>query len=1024
VTGVQYTTKTNSEGIYVLPNLPPGPYRIQVSKVGFKTLIKPDIVLNVQDALSINFTLPVGAFHEILTVEGGAPLVDTESAAVSTVVDRQFAENLPMNGRSFQTLIELTPGVVTTAPNPGDGGQFSVNGQRASSNYWMLDGVSANIGISATPSPGNGLSGALGAFSTLGGTNSLVSVDAMQEFRIQTSTYAPEFGRTPGAQISILTRSGANQIYGTAFDYLRNDLFDANNWFNTAVTPSLPKPEERQNDFGGTLSGPLVKDRSFFFFSYEGFRLRLPQTTLTTVPDQEARQSAVATMSPYLNAYPFDPNQPDLGNGIAQFNASYSNPASLDAYSLRIDQRFGDRLGVFGRYNYSPSQLTSRGGSVEALSVLTPTRIVIETLTLGSAWGVTATLANDLRLNYSRTNASSYSELDRFGGAVPLPSLNFPNPFTSSDSSLAVGLFALRGSVLAVGRAQQSMQRQFNLVEGLSLQRGRHTFKIGVDFRRLSPIDGPPLYSQAPFFLDMPSAEAGNPFLSRVSANSAATFLFQNLGAYGQDTWHARPDVTITFGLRWDVDSAPSTLSGPRLPAVTGYDPQNLSQLTLAPLGTTPFHTRFANFAPRLGIAYGLENRPKFETVLRAGFGVFYDLASSEIGSLVQSSGYPFSALNVIPGGTFPLDNSSAAPPAVTQQSLQNCCGALAALDPGLQLPYTLQWSVAIEQGLSDQSLTATYVGSAGRRLLQTAYVFAPNPNFYAVQLVSNTAASNYNALQLQWQRRLLHGLEALASYTWSHSIDDGSAGSAFVGSNAFVPSLGASLNRASSDFDVRHAFSAGVTYEIPSPRIGSLARYFLGGWSTDSFLIASSAPPVEVDYGAFQQGALFGSLTSVRPDHVPGTSLYLSLSDCVEVLGPPCAGGKGLNPAAFVSPPIDAMTGNPLRQGNLGRNALRGFGLVQWDFAVHREFPIRDRVKLEFRAEIFNIMNHPNFGQPVGDLGSPQSLNPQFGQSQAMLGQSLGGSQYGGNAGSGALSSLYQVGGPRSAQFALKLSF
>src|SRR6266478_4253655 len=204
VTGVQYATKTNGEGIYVLPSLPPGPYRLQVSKVGFKTLIKPDIILNVQDALAISFTLPVGALAETVTVEGGAPLVNTESAAVSTVVDRQFAENLPMNGRSFQTLIQLTPGVVTVPTNTQDGGQFSVNGERASSNYWMVDGVSANIGMSATPNPGNGLGGGLGSFSASGGTNSLVSVDAMQEFRIQTSTYAPEFGRTPGGQISIV----------------------------------------------------------------------------------------------------------------------------------------------------------------------------------------------------------------------------------------------------------------------------------------------------------------------------------------------------------------------------------------------------------------------------------------------------------------------------------------------------------------------------------------------------------------------------------------------------------------------------------------------------------------------------------------------------------------------------------------------------------------------------------------------------------------------------------------------------
>jgi hypothetical protein len=291
VTAVRYTTKTNNEGVSVVPNLPPGPYRIQVSKVGFKTIIKPDIVLNVQDALLMNFTLPVGALLETVTVKGGAPVVDTESAGVSTVVDRQFAENLPMNGRTFQTLIELTPGVVTVPTNTEDGGQFSVNGQRASANYWMVDGVSANIGMSATPVPGNGMGGGLGSFSASGGTNSLVSVDAMQEFRIQTSTYAPEFGRTPGAQISIVTRSGTNQWHGTAFDYLRNDLLNANDWF--ADCSHLRKPVERQNDFGGTFSGPPQRPDILFLLRMKDFAFgcRRWRSTLSRVPPPDRMRS-------------------------------------------------------------------------------------------------------------------------------------------------------------------------------------------------------------------------------------------------------------------------------------------------------------------------------------------------------------------------------------------------------------------------------------------------------------------------------------------------------------------------------------------------------------------------------------------------------------------------------------------------------------------------------------------------------------------------------------------------------------
>src|SRR5216684_480217 len=282
-TNVEIRTKTNGAGLYVFTGVHPGKYRVAAGAAGFKVLIKEGLVLHVQDELAENFALTLGTVSETVTVTADATRVNTTDASVSTVVDRNFAENLPMNGRSFQTLIELTPGVVLTQSNQQDNGQFSVNGQRASANYWMVDGVSANIGVS-TILPGNGLGGTLGSFSALGGTNSLVSVDALQEFRIQTSTFAPEFGRTPGGQISMVTRSGTNQFHGTAFDYIRNDALDANNWFNSSVTPPLPKAKERQNDFGGTFSGPIANDKNFFFFSYEGLRLRLPRTTLSTVP--------------------------------------------------------------------------------------------------------------------------------------------------------------------------------------------------------------------------------------------------------------------------------------------------------------------------------------------------------------------------------------------------------------------------------------------------------------------------------------------------------------------------------------------------------------------------------------------------------------------------------------------------------------------------------------------------------------------------------------------------------------------
>jgi len=558
VTGVRYPGTTNGEGIYAIPNLPPGPYRIQVSKIGFKTLIKPDVLLNVQSAIAINFTLPVGAVSETLTVEGGAPTVNTESATVSTVVDRQFAENLPMNGRSFQTLIELTPGVVPATSNSNDGGQFNINGQRANANYWMVDGVSANVGIAAFGGIGNGLSGSLGSFSAMGGTNSLVSVDALQEFRIQTSTYAPEFGRTPGGQISIVTRSGTNRFHGTVFDYLRNDLFDANNWF--ADEAGQPKPKERQNDFGGTIGGPIIKNRTFFFFSYEGLRLRLPQTLLTNVPDLAARTNALSSLQPFLKAFPL-PNGPDNpATGAAQFNASFSNPASLDAYSLRIDHKINEKLTLFGRYNYSPSEINQRAaGGNQALSVLFPSRITTQTATLGTIFLVSPTMSNDLRLNYSRTDSSNGFGLDNFGGADPLRAAPFPTPFSFDDSEFFFDILSLSHGAYEKGRAAENAQHQFNVIDSIALQRGPHAIKAGVDYRRLTPHFGPNQYEQAALFANVAAAESGTVSFGFFGSNVPATFQFQNLGVFAQDTWRVGSRLTLTYGLRWDVDFAPSS---------------------------------------------------------------------------------------------------------------------------------------------------------------------------------------------------------------------------------------------------------------------------------------------------------------------------------------------------------------------------------------------------------------------------------------------------------------------------------
>jgi hypothetical protein len=1016
---------TNNTGLYTFPSVKPGRYRMEVSAAGFRVVNVTGITANVQDHLEQNFKLVVGSISESMTVTADAYNVNTTDATVSTVVDRNFAENLPMNGRSFQTLIQLTPGVVLTTNNGLDTGQFSINGQRASSNYWMVDGASANIGISAGATPGNGLGGALGSSSVLGGTNSLVSVDALQEFRIQTSTFAPEFGRTPGGQISIVTRSGTNQFHGTAFDYLRNDIFDANNWFNGYTnSPPLSKAEERQNDFGGTFSGPILKNRTFFFFSYEGLRLRLPQTLPTFVPDLTARQNALPAVQPFLNAFPL-PNGPDnLSTNVAQYNASFSNPATLNAYSLRIDHKLSDNLALFGRYNYSPSKISERGAT-GVLSTVFQQTITTQTGTAGVTWAVSPMAANDFRFNYSRTDASGSLYLDSFGGAVPIAILPLPDSFTTQNASFTFGIFSLGtqgAATLSAGPNAHNLQRQINLVDNVSLQRGVHALKFGIDFRRLSPQFDPVNYAQQNYFLDVPSTEMGTTYFVVLNSSRPATLLFRNLGIFAQDTWRVGSRLTLTYGLRWDVDFVPSSTSGPGFNAVTGFDLSNLSNLALAPAGTPPYDTTYGSVAPRIGLAYQASQNPNRQTVLRGGFGVFYDLATSEAGNSAQSTNYPFGATAFVFGGTFPLSATAAAPPSIIPPGPT---GSLYAFDPRLKLPRTLQWNVALEQSLGkQQTITASYIGSVGRRLLQTALIYSPNPNLGAADLVTNSGISDYNALQIQFQRRLSRGLQTLASYSLSHSIDTGSAGSTGNGSND-LSALDSNVNRGPSDFDHRNALSIALTYDVPSPKWNTFANAVLRGWSTENVVQAQSAPPVNVYYSLLGFGELSsGFNTNPRPDVIGSQPFYL--------YGPQYPGGKSINNTItpggcpdgsdMVGPfcPPPTVNGLPARQGTLGRNALRAFGLAQWDFAVHRDFRIRESVKLQFRAELFNSLNHPNFGPPVGDLQLPAPVNPQFGRSIQMLGQSLSG----GNLGSGGFSPLYQVGGPRSIQFALKLFF
>jgi len=973
--------KTSHVGVFIINDLPPGNYTVDVQQRGFATAEIRGLTLKVNDQLALRIQLKVGQIGETVTIDPEGS-IEQRSPAIGTTLNRQIVENLPLNGRSLQPVITLMPGITITKPTFAEQGQFSANGQRASANYFMVDGVSANIGVAAgADGLGQSGSGSLPGLTALGTTHSLFSIDALQEFEILTSTFAPEFGRTPGAQVLVQTRAGSNQVRGSLFEYFRSGALSANDWF--ANRDGLGKPGLNHHDFGGVLGGPVINGKTFFFFSYEGLRLRSPRVATVDVPSMTARDNAPARLRPFLNAFPI-PNGEETANGLARFTASYTDDASLHAASLRVDQKFGENFSLFGRYSYTPSETETRGGANTSLNTTLQMAFTTQTLTIGATQVKSSRVTHDFRVNYSATKAGKYFDLDDFGGSGSFDtSVVFP-PLSSEQNSLYT--FSLGGNTsFSLGKDATNFQHQLNLVDSLAIVAGSHQLKFGIDYRRLTPVYGQWKYKQSASFNGITDALNGTAASVLIQTQDEVGMAFTNFSAYAQDVWKVTPRLTVTDGLRWELNPPPKGRNGQALYTVQGLsDP---TMITLAPAETPYYRATYNNFAPRLGLAYQLSDRHGWERVLRGGFGIFYDLGTGSLANGAVS--FPYLRRSILSNVAYPLS-----PPTAESLpfSLVPPVGRIRAADPSLQLPFTMQWNITLEQSLgSNRSFSASYVGAAGRRLLWQELLVNPNPDFQQVFVTTNKGASSYHALQLQFQHRLSRNLQSHIAYSWSHSIDNASNDS-FANPPSVV--IDSHLNRASSDFDIRHSFAGAITYSIPAPRVSEFGK-LLRDWSVDAIITARSAAPVDV---FLQRDLGFGPF-NFRPDLVPGVPLYLN--------DPMFPGGHAINRDAFSVP-------QQARQGTLSRNALRGFPFAQLDLSLHRRFALTERINLQFRMDVFNVFNHPNFGDPIGDLGSGA-----FGRSTAMFGRSLGT-----NVGSVGLNSIYQAGEPRSVQVSLKLQF
>jgi hypothetical protein len=1060
-TGRTVSVVTNADGLFVIPELPPGTYSVSIEKLGFRSVIRDRVLVTVGSSTVVDFTLSVGGVDENVTVETNElPLIERESPAVGTLVTRRFIENLPLNGRSFQTLIELTPGINLAVTSIQSTGQFSVNGQRTNANYFSVDGVSANIGSGTNFQFFQQASGSLPGLSIFGGTNSLASVDAVQEFRVQTSSYSAEFGRQPGGQISLVTRTGTNVYTGSLFNYFRNEALDANDWFENRA--GRARGALRQNNFGGTFGGrlpvpnfgqggPVVldgRDRSFFFVSYEGLRLRQPQTgaLIARVPSLAARNAATGVFKQVLEAFPL-PNAPAVAGDpvdTERYIATLSYPSKVDALSIRVDQRFNDRVGMFVRFNDSPSSQRFRSFPSQNNAY----ERNIRTVTMGSTQTFSSSVTNDFRLNYSYTRGLFLFEgIEVDGSKLPDNRILFPSfapPETASVSIfLGTGAAGISSANLTQGKTIGTKQRQWNLVDNMTVLRGNHEIKLGVDYRRLTPkVDSRALGISYTF--STPTSRAtGVPTQIQVQALAPITdFKVENFSAFAQDTWRVNRRLTLTGGMRWELNPP---LSGERLPfQIQGID--DLLTATLAPAGTRQWKTEYDNFAPRIGVALALTERA--DLVIRGGFGIYFDLGTGT--ALRGYTSYPYNSLRTISSGPalrFPALEADIQPLPFQDASPPPYSANFFFFDPNLRLPQTRQWNVSLEKALgSRQAFTVSYVGSKAIDLLRNEQVqnfnsgfvqsrfctptqsplpaicapagspspivrinpaiFGPTPaqlnntaqilSGSAVSITRNGSYSNYHALQTQFRSRFTAGFQGVVSYTFSKAIDDVSD-ETFTGiplSNTAV-----ALERGVASFDVTHNLVAALSYDLPSWRLNSFTKAIFGGWAVDSIVRLRSGLPFSVISQSFDPLNI-GSTR--RVNLVPGQEIWLR-DETVP-------GGAKLNPSAFAAPALGL-------QGSLGRNALRGFGLTQVDLSARRTFGLGEKFKLQLRGEAFNILNTPNFGFPAASFGFSG-----FGIATTMAGRAISGTSTTGP--SNGFNSLYQVGGARSIQLSVKLTF
>lgn len=1010
-TGVVLASQTNNDGVYSFPSVQPGNYVMHVEKIGFRSVDVTGLTLYTQDQLDRNFSLEVGSASESVTVTGGTT---NDSPAVGMTVTREFIENMPLNGQSLQDLIQLTPGAAAAQAQSSatNTGYYTINGQRTDANNYTVDGVSANLGgfNNSDQSIFSGISGSTPSQSVVGTTQSLVSIDALQEFTIQTSGYTAEYGRNPGGQVQFTTRSGTNDVHGSLSEYLRNTDFDANTYENDFY--QIPQSPEHQNDFGGTIGGPLVipklydgRSRTFYFLSYEGLRLILPAAEQEEVPTQAFRNWSSPNVQPFLNAAPLpSPNTPSNGDGCTipdpatgqpaacdgNFVDSYSYPSKLNNFSARVDQAIGRRLHAFLRYADTPSAITN---GVEQVATQT---VNVHTWTAGLTYDVAGNLLNDFRFNYSHDGEDLVDTLRAVDGSVPWDrSLLVPAADDGPFDQLLPYILVPNTSMQISGHVGGggSVQHQVQIVDGLSWTRNRHALKFGADWRRLTPTFSDDPYQDSMVLTSLANIQQGTAAEVLIAATAPGKPILDNLSLYAQDHWKIFPRLTADYGLRWEFNPRPGPSNGLYPATLTSSD---ILTAQLAPPGTPAFQTDGHSFAPRFGFAWNAIASHTHPLTVRGGFGIFFDTGQTTAAA-AYAGFFPFfhnqpAQFNV----PLPLSSTILAPPSLTTVPTPPYF-SMAFVDPHLTMPYTEEWNISFDEVLSAKNtITVSYVGNNGKKLLYTesANSIPSNSDFSGVYYTYNGSSSKYNALQVVDTGRLTSGLDLVASFTWAHAQDNAS-----TDYSQYSPVWG------NSDNDLPKLLNLALNYQIPNTHGRHWMNPLVNGWLIANRFSAQSGYPLDLTQSLVALPN--GESAEYGPDRVPGVPIYLHGS-AADASGKPVPGDWRLNAAAFSLVPTDPTTGNPVRQGTLGRNFVRDPPFWALNTAVQRTFPIFERLQLKFRADAFNILNHPNLSYP-----DPYLSDSRFGEMLFGVTTTIGSSN-----------ELYAMGAARSLQFSLKLQF